>query len=84
MTSARFKSTTEQEARLNPNQIVISNFLPNLLPGDFNHDGIVNAADHVFWREPDLGPAAYNIWRQNFGRTAAIGTGGGAASAARS
>ena len=64
----------------NSTEVVLSNFLPNLLPGDFNHDGIVNAADHVVWRKQDMGPAAYDTWRQNFGRTAAIGAGAGDAS----
>jgi hypothetical protein len=56
------------------------------LPGDFNGDGFVNAADYVVWRETlgqtgdDL-PADgdgdgmidtgdYDVWRTNFGRTA--------------
>jgi hypothetical protein len=46
------------------------------LPGDFNHDGTVDAADYVVWRK-GLGTTYtqddYNIWRANFGRT----TGGG-------
>jgi T5SS/PEP-CTERM-associated repeat protein len=60
----------------NPNQIVLGNFLPNLLPGDFNDDGSVDAADYVMWRKLDLGSAAYNTWREYFGRTAPIGSGG--------
>jgi hypothetical protein len=44
------------------------------LPGDFNTDGTIDAADYVVWRnglgttytQPD-----YNIWRANFGRSAA-------------
>jgi hypothetical protein len=42
------------------------------LPGDFNDDGAVDAADYVVWRK-GLGTAYtqddYNIWRSNFGRT---------------
>jgi T5SS/PEP-CTERM-associated repeat protein len=64
-----------------PTQVVLNNFLASLLPGDFNHDGIVNAADHVVWRKNDMGPAAFNTWRQNFGRTAVIGAGTGNATA---
>ena len=39
----------------NPNQIVINNFVANPLPGDFNDDGVVDAADYVVWRKFDLG-----------------------------
>jgi hypothetical protein len=53
----------------NPNHIVLSNFLPNTLPGDFNDDGVVDGADFVMWRKVDLGPAAYNTWRQHFGES---------------
>ncbi len=47
-----------------------------LLPGDFNHDGKVDAADYVAWRK-GVGvattPANYDLWRTNFGRTAGSG-----------
>jgi T5SS/PEP-CTERM-associated repeat protein len=62
----------------NPNQIVLSNFLANPLPGDFNDDGSVDAADFIMWRKLDLGPAAYNTWRTYFGTTLPIGSGGDA------
>lgn len=55
------------------------------LPGDFNSDGVVNAADYTVWRD-NLGStsslasdasgngrvdqADYNIWAANYGRTA--------------
>jgi hypothetical protein len=49
------------------------------LPGDFNLDGAVNAADYVVWRK-GLGttytPADFIEWKLNFGDTA--GAGGGA------
>jgi hypothetical protein len=49
------------------------------LPGDFNLDGAVNAADYVVWRK-GLGttytPADFVEWKLNFGDTA--GAGGGA------
>jgi hypothetical protein len=48
------------------------------LPGDYNHNGIVDAADYVVWRK-GLGTtyrqADYDVWRAHFGQTA----GGGAA-----
>jgi hypothetical protein len=46
------------------------------LPGDFNDDGAVDAADYVVWRKLNSGDmVAYNEWRTNFGRTSA-GAGG--------
>ena len=45
--------------------------------GDFNGDGIVNAADYVAWRKGDSpnpnSIADYNTWRANFGLTAGSG-----------
>lgn len=59
-------------------------FLPNTipsvvsLPGDFNHDGIVDAMDYAVWRKK-LGttylPSDYYTWRANFGRSATSGAG---------
>jgi hypothetical protein len=49
------------------------------VPGDFNFDGTVDAADYVVWRS-GLGtlysPSHYNIWRTNFGSS--LGSGSGA------
>jgi hypothetical protein len=46
------------------------------LPGDFNHDNTVDAADYVVWRK-GLGTTYtqtdYDTWRANFGAT--LGTG---------
>ncbi|MEX2306369.1 MAG: pentapeptide repeat-containing protein [Pirellulales bacterium] len=55
------------------------------LPGDFNHDGTVDAADYVVWRK-GLGTTHtqndYTIWRAHFGQTAGTGSGAtGSASA---
>ena len=51
-----------------------------VLPGDFNADGTVDAADYVTWRK-GVGiaptPENYNLWRGNFG--ASLGLGSGAA-----
>ncbi len=48
------------------------------LPGDYNGDGAVNAADYVAWRKNPAGfggnPAGYNTWRMNFGRTSGSGS----------
>jgi hypothetical protein len=60
-------------------------------PGDYNNDGIVNAADFVVWRQnvgttnvlPNdpiggtIGPAQYDQWRANFGNLAGTGLGSG-------
>lgn len=53
------------------------------LPGDFNGDGAVNAADYTLWRDGDasadadgsgvVDAADYAVWRDNFGRTASSG-----------
>ncbi|HEX2475324.1 MAG TPA: PEP-CTERM sorting domain-containing protein [Lacipirellulaceae bacterium] len=44
------------------------------LPGDYNNDGKVDAADYVVWRKRDGSQAGYNTWRTNFGRTAGSGS----------
>jgi uncharacterized protein YjbI with pentapeptide repeats len=43
------------------------------LPGDYNQDGVVDAADYVVWRKTDGGQAGYDNWRKNFGNN--IGSG---------
>jgi uncharacterized protein YjbI with pentapeptide repeats len=47
------------------------------LPGDFNRDGTVDAADYVVWRK-GLGTTYtqddFNTWRANFGATIGAGT----------
>jgi hypothetical protein len=40
------------------------------LPGDYNSDGTVDAADYVVWRKNTGPPEDYDTWRTNFGRTA--------------
>jgi hypothetical protein len=48
-----------------------------VIPGDFNHDGTVDAADYVVWRN-GLGTIYtqndYNNWRTNFGQMASSGS----------
>jgi hypothetical protein len=39
------------------------------IPGDFNNNGTVDAADYVVWRKTDGMQDGYNLWRMNFGRT---------------
>jgi hypothetical protein len=43
------------------------------VPGDFNHDGAVDAADYVVWRKTGGSSDDYNTWRSNFGRTGGAG-----------
>ena len=38
------------------------------LPGDFNHDGTVDAADYTVWRNDALGPEKYTEWKTHFGQ----------------
>jgi hypothetical protein len=56
-----------------------------VLPGDFNGDNVVNAADYAIWAKggpllndtapPGAGPEDYDAWAANFGAT--LGSGGG-------
>jgi hypothetical protein len=52
------------------------------LAGDYNHNGIVDAADYTVWRD-GLGTtytqADCNIWKANFGAHAGSGSGAAAA-----
>jgi hypothetical protein len=43
------------------------------IPGDFNFDGSVDAADYVVWRKTEGSAADYNWWRSHFGQTAGSG-----------
>jgi probable HAF family extracellular repeat protein len=46
---------------------------PNPLPGDYNGNGVVDAADYVVWRKSGGTPIAYDAWRGHFGQTAGSG-----------
>src|SRR5262249_7876670 len=66
----------------NPNQVVLSDFIAASLPGDYNNDGKIDAADYAVWRDflgtthvlPNdptggtIGTAQYNTWRSHFGQ----------------
>jgi hypothetical protein len=46
------------------------------LPGDFNNDGAVDAADYVYWRKNfSSDQVMYNAWRGNFGASLKSGSG---------
>jgi hypothetical protein len=62
------------------------------LPGDYNDDGTVDAADYVDWRKHDgtntvlpndetpgfVGSSDYQVWAANFGAAGSSGAAGGA------
>ena len=45
-----------------------------LLPGDFNRDNVVDAADYVVWRKELNTPDDYNTWRSHFGQSSGGGS----------
>jgi hypothetical protein len=47
--------------------IEIMDAAPPGLPGDFNEDGTVDAADYVMWRKTDGLQSGYTTWREHFG-----------------
>ncbi len=47
------------------------------LPGDYNGDGMADAADYVVWRDggaSDSGQAGYDLWAGNYGATTSDST----------
>ncbi len=69
--SATFLS---DEFHLDPAAGVFVTAVPEMaLAGDYNHDGIVDAADYVVWRKTGGSQTGYDTWRANFGATAAVG-----------
>ena len=48
-------------------------------PGDYNQNGVVDAADYVVWRKTGINSQqGYNDWRPHFGQTAGSGSGASA------
>jgi len=74
-TVKRFEMTNVDVAAL---EDIKWSVLPKItvLPGDYNSDGTVDAADYVMWRKGGTS-GTYATWRQNFGRSLS-GAGGGA------
>jgi hypothetical protein len=76
--------------------VVVFGSLPDVAPdfGDFNGDGLVNAADYTVWRNHLGAPEGsllsnngngdvidetdYDLWKTNFGNVYSAGSGGGA------
>ena len=55
-------------------QLYVTGLLSVVFPGDYNHDGTVDAADYVVWRKTGInGQQGYDTWRANFGVTAGSG-----------
>jgi hypothetical protein len=68
-----------------PTSIVLSSFVAVALPGDYNHNNVVDAADYALWRKTlgqsgtgltadgngngQIDTGDYDIWRAHFGRT---------------
>lgn len=51
---------------------------PNIdlaIAGDYNQNGIVDAADYVEWRKNNGTQTGYVMWRENFGQPGASGSG---------
>ena len=49
-----------------------------VIPGDFNQDGAVDAADYIVWRKgipPSNTPTDYNLWHTRFGESLTGGSG---------
>jgi hypothetical protein len=53
------------------NLTLVQLMVVNQVPGDYNLNGVVDAADFVVWRKSDNSPGGYSLWRTNFGLTAA-------------
>jgi hypothetical protein len=70
----------------------LQSLLVHVVPGDYNHDGVVNTADYVVWRDTNgsninlaadgsgngiVDNADYTFWRSHFGQTGGSGAGSG-------
>jgi hypothetical protein len=64
-------SSLAWELTYNATSILLT-IVESMIPGDYNGDGTVDAADYVVWRN-GLGTTYthndYNTWRANFGQT---------------
>jgi hypothetical protein len=86
-------SGLDWEVQYNPNSVVLSVVAAPELIGDYNANGIVDAADYVMWRKfnntsttlpNDSTPGLvngldYTAWRENFGESGGAGGGESAA-----
>jgi hypothetical protein len=54
---------------------VATSFPTGSAPGDYNADGVVDAADYTVWRDggaPDDSVEGYNVWSANYGGSAPL------------
>jgi hypothetical protein len=60
----------QELANVSPNQVLSLIENAESLPGDYNSDGSVDAADYVVWRKTDANNlVGYALWRENFAMT---------------
>jgi hypothetical protein len=87
-THSQFQSATEMVASAWYSAWIDAGSPALGVSGDFNNNGTVDAADYVVWRKnlntagplpnditPGVTPADFNVWRTNFGKTLAAGSG---------
>lgn len=72
--------STSSPADFKSDQFFVGNGVIRLLtaaiPGDYNHDGRVDAADYVVWRKTGIfGAQGYNDFRSHYGQTSGSGSG---------
>jgi hypothetical protein len=66
----------QQLGNVSTNQVL--SLVENVMPGDYNGDGNVDAADYVVWRKNGInGQQGDNVWRANFGAMSPPGSGNG-------
>ncbi|HEX3599362.1 MAG TPA: hypothetical protein VHU84_04430, partial [Lacipirellulaceae bacterium] len=51
---------------------IFTSSITMFLAGDFNHDGRVDAADYIVWRQTSGPSSDYDLWRAHFGESIAI------------
>lgn len=70
--SGAFNSVTPGFAVTQQGNDLVLSVAPTL-PGDYNADGVVDAADYTVWRDggsPDSSIEGYNVWVANYGASA--------------
>ena len=77
-------STLDDGSRFGTTFLIADVGLAAGVPGDYNDNGIVDAADYVLWRNggtlqndatPGVQPGDYDVWRSHFGQIAGSGAG---------
>jgi pectate lyase len=55
-------------------EVFLNGLVAPLIPGDYDKNGIVNAADYVQWSKTDGTQTGYDTWRAHFGQIAGSGS----------